>query len=33
MHPAIQAIPTFGTYHGCYHRWMGYKPAETNYSA
>ena len=33
MEPAIRVIPTFGTYSGCYHGRMGYKPAHTKYSS
>jgi hypothetical protein len=33
MHPAIRAIPTFGTCSGCYHGWAGYKPARRKYSS
>jgi hypothetical protein len=33
MHPAIRAIPTFGTCSGCYHSWMGYKPVNPKYSS
>lgn len=33
MHPAIQAIPTFGTCGRCSHGWAGYKPADAKYSS
>ena len=33
MHPAIGAIPTSGTYPGCYHAREGYKPANAKYSS
>ncbi len=33
MHPAIQAIPTFGTLSRCYQRSAGYNPTNAKYAA
>lgn len=33
LHPAIQAIPTFGICGECYHDRTGYKPAKPKYSS